>query len=326
MDDYSPWVVGDNVDQNIKALQTTIIPKAERWARESGATFEPSKTGLIHFTRRREEGEQTGPDLQFQGQDIAPSEHLKLLGVTLDSKMKFHQHIARTTAKATRQCLAIRRLRGVRPKQVRQLYNATVTPIMDYCASAWYGPEKWGTLSLLRNMERVQRIGAQAIILSFKATALTVAQAEAGIESTASRLQRKVANHLVRSLTVPNTNPLFENLTRLFTQGKSFPSPLAVTARKFGPAIGLTSYSLMETVEPALQEPWTEGVQGCLIQGLEEDDETVLQQWPRRGRMAERRTLYTDAAWKGGEGGGGSCTRREWEVYRSEMAAGMGSR
>jgi hypothetical protein len=119
-------------------------------------------------------GEQNGPDLQLQGQDIAPSEHIKLLGVTLDSKMKFHQHVARMTAKATRQCLAIKRLRGVRPKQVRQLYNATVTPIMDYCASAWYGAGKWGTLTLLRNMEKVQRIGAQAIILSFRATALTV--------------------------------------------------------------------------------------------------------------------------------------------------------
>jgi hypothetical protein len=121
------------------------------------------------------------------------------------------------TAKAIRQCLAIKRLRGVRPKQVRQLYNATVTPIMDYCASTWYGPGKWGTLSLLRSMEKVQRIRAQAIILSFRATALTVAQAEAGIESTAARLQRKVANHLVRSLTVPNTNPLFGCLTRLHT-------------------------------------------------------------------------------------------------------------
>lgn len=111
-----------------------------------------------------------------------------------------------------------------------------------------------------------------------------MAQAEAGIESTASRLQRKVANHLVRSLTVPNSNPLFENLTRLFTQRKSFPSPLAVTARKFGPAIGFTSYSLMATVEPVLWEPWTEGVQGCLTPGLEEDEETVTQQWQLRGR------------------------------------------
>jgi hypothetical protein len=74
--------------------------------------------------------------------------------------MKFHQHVARMTAKAIRQCLAIKRLRGVRPKQVRQLYNAKVTPIMDYYASAWYGLGKWGTFSLLRNMEKVQRIGA----------------------------------------------------------------------------------------------------------------------------------------------------------------------
>jgi hypothetical protein len=94
---------------------------------------------------------------------------------------------------------------------------------MDYCTSAWYGPENWGILSLLRNMEKVQRIGAQATVLPFRATALTVAQAKAGIEDTTARLQRKVANHLVRNLTVPNTNPLFECLTRLYNEGKSFP-------------------------------------------------------------------------------------------------------
>jgi hypothetical protein len=31
---------------------------------------------------------------------------------------------------------------------------------MDYYASAWYGLGKWGTLSLLRNIEKVQRIRA----------------------------------------------------------------------------------------------------------------------------------------------------------------------
>ncbi|KAG9513247.1 hypothetical protein KCU93_g10112, partial [Aureobasidium melanogenum] len=254
VDDYSPWVVGDNVDQNIQALQTTIIPKAERWARESGATFEPSKTGLIHFTRRPKEGEQNGPDLQLQGQDIVPSEHIKLLGVTLDSKMKFHQHVARMTAKATRQCLAIKRLRGVRPKQVRQLYNATVTPIMDYCASAWYGPEKWGTLSLLRNMEKVQRIGAQAIILSFRATALTVAQAEA--------------------------------------------------------------------VEPVLQEPWTEGILGCSTKGLDDEEEVVLQRLRAEGPREEKRTLYTDAAYKNGEGGIAVVQGKSWKTITQRRLPG----
>jgi hypothetical protein len=44
---------------------------------------------------------------------------------------------------------------------------------MDYCASAWYGPEKWGTTSLLRDMEKVQCIGAQAILLPFRATGMS---------------------------------------------------------------------------------------------------------------------------------------------------------
>jgi ribonuclease HI len=217
--------------------------------------------------------------------------------------MKFHQHVARMTAKAMKQCLAIKRLRGVRPKQVRQLYNATVTPIMDYCASAWYGPGKWGTTSLLRDMEKVQRIGAQAIILSFRATALARAQAEAGIETAVDRLQRKVANHLVRSLTVPNTNPLFDCLTRLFTQGKSFPSPLAITARKFGPDLGLTAESLMETVEPVLQEPWTEGIPRCLIKGLRDEAKVVIRQLRSKAGRGERCTFYTDAAQRNGESG-----------------------
>jgi len=174
---------------------------------------------------------------------------------------------------------------------------------MDYCASAWYGPGKWGTLSLLRNMEKVQRIGAQAIILSFRATALTVAQAEAGIESTVARLQRKVANHLVRSLTVPNTNPLFECLTRLYTHGKSFPSPLTVTTKQFGPSIGFAVDSLMETVEPVLQEPWMEGILGCSTNGSNHEEEVVLRRLQSKGPREEKRTVYTDAACKDGEGG-----------------------
>jgi hypothetical protein len=61
--------------------------------------------------------------------------------------------VARVTAKATKQCLAIRRLRGVRPKQVRQLYNATVVPIMDYGASVWYGPGKYALATQLADMD-----------------------------------------------------------------------------------------------------------------------------------------------------------------------------
>jgi hypothetical protein len=75
---------------------------------------------------------------------------------------------------------------------------------------------------------------------------------------------------------VPNTNPLFDCLTRLFTQGKSFWSPLAITTRKFGLDLGLTADSLIETVEPALQEPWIEGIPRCLVKGLDNEAKVVI--------------------------------------------------
>jgi ribonuclease HI len=123
------------------------------------------------------------------------------------------------------------------------------------------------------------------------------------MEAMVARLQRKVANHLVRSLTVPNTNPLFECLTRLFTQGKSLPSPLDITARKFRPTMGLAADSLMGPVEPVIQEPWMEGNLGFSVKGMEEEAGEVIRQLRRKGWQEERRTFYTDTAWKNGECG-----------------------
>lgn len=45
-------------------------------------------------------------------------------------------HITKAITKAFKQCLAIKRLKGVRLRAIRQLYNAIVVPIIDYAASA----------------------------------------------------------------------------------------------------------------------------------------------------------------------------------------------
>lgn len=48
IDDYTAWVVGDTAEQNRVKLQTTTVPRACRWAKASGATFQPKKTAIIH--------------------------------------------------------------------------------------------------------------------------------------------------------------------------------------------------------------------------------------------------------------------------------------
>jgi hypothetical protein len=66
---------------------------AERWARQSGATFEADKTSFIHFTKRA--GKDDTRALQFRDTTILPQGSVKVLGVTLDKKLAMDEHLSR---------------------------------------------------------------------------------------------------------------------------------------------------------------------------------------------------------------------------------------
>ena len=95
VDDFNAWVVGSDAEQNTKAIQDTIIPHAEQWSRRSGATFEADKTSLIRFTRRPVLNDP--PNLRFGDTEITPSQSVKVLGVTLDTKLAMDEHISKVT-------------------------------------------------------------------------------------------------------------------------------------------------------------------------------------------------------------------------------------
>ena len=52
VDDFNAWAVGADERETTAAIQREIIPHAEQWAKQSGATFEADKTSFIHFTKR----------------------------------------------------------------------------------------------------------------------------------------------------------------------------------------------------------------------------------------------------------------------------------
>jgi hypothetical protein len=162
VDDFNAWVVGSDAEQNTKAIQDTIIPHAEQWSRRSGATFEADKMSLIHLTRRPILDDL--PNLRFGDTEITPSQSVKVLGVTLDTKLTIYEHISRATAKGFKACLSLHAIKGVRPTQMKQLFRSCVLPIVDYAASAWFAPAKRGTVRLCYALGKVQRLGARAIL------------------------------------------------------------------------------------------------------------------------------------------------------------------
>jgi hypothetical protein len=146
-------VVGDDIRQNTKAIQDTIIPHVEWWARRSGATFEADKTSLIHFTRKVSLDKP--PNLLFSNAEVTPSPSVKVLGVTLDTRLAMDEHISKVTTKGVKACTTLQAIKGVRPRQMRQLFRSYVLPIIDYATSTWFGPGQRGVSRLYYILEKV---------------------------------------------------------------------------------------------------------------------------------------------------------------------------
>jgi hypothetical protein len=105
--------------------------------------------------------------------------------VILDQGLRFKEHLA---GKAEKALLALKRLQGLNPATMRQLYTATVAPVMDYASLVWYLAVSDKTLAVLH---RAQIVAAQAIVGGFRTMGLDVAVLEAGISSLQQRLHEQ---------------------------------------------------------------------------------------------------------------------------------------
>ena len=110
VDDYTAWVVSNSAERNTRIIQREILPKLKRWERESRAIFEASKIAFIHFTRYSDLLRDSDMPLRFKGDQIQPSQSIKVLGVILDQGLRFKEHLADKVEKALKAALALKRL------------------------------------------------------------------------------------------------------------------------------------------------------------------------------------------------------------------------
>lgn len=150
IDDYSAWVTGSSASENVAKLQRTVVTRAEEWEATSGATFEAGKTTLIHFTRN--EQRRSDEPIVVKGREVHPKAEAKILGVVFDQELRFKAHAGRIAKRGVQAALALKRLQGLRPSSVRQLFSVTVAPAVDYAAPVW-APAL--TAPLLKSLETV---------------------------------------------------------------------------------------------------------------------------------------------------------------------------
>src|SRR5262249_32783966 len=125
------WVIGPTAQSNREDIEA-FINDALDWERRSGATFEADKTAIIHFTRKSYKSA-TEP-FTIKGQTVPPKDHVKILGLIMDSKLKYKEHVARAASKGLEAAMEFRRLTGLSPSTARQLFTSTVAPAVDYAS------------------------------------------------------------------------------------------------------------------------------------------------------------------------------------------------
>lgn len=133
IDDYTTWVTGESAKLNTQKIQREVLLRLDKWRKDNGAVFEASKTEFIYFTRNLNKN--SAMPLTMEGATILLKDKVKLLGVILDEKLIFKDHIVEKAAyKGTVAALALKRLKALRPKTARQLFISTVTAVTDYAS------------------------------------------------------------------------------------------------------------------------------------------------------------------------------------------------
>mgnify|MGYP002718720533 FL=1 len=251
VDDFTAWVTGPTAQSNRGGIDA-IIHEALDWERRSGATFEAEKTAIIHFTPKTHKSDHE--PFTIKGQTVVPKDRVKILGVLMDTRLKYKEHIARAASKGLEAAMELRRLRGLSPATARQLFTSTVAPVVDYASNVWMHAFKDKASGPIN---RVQRVGAQAIVGTFLTVATSVAEAEAHIATAQHRFWRRAVKMWTDIHTLPETNPLRRNTDRIRKFRRYHRSPLYHVAE----ALKHIDMETLETINPFTLAPWEERVQ-----------------------------------------------------------------
>ena len=182
IDDVNILVYGDSTEGNCHRLNN-IHTRCEEWARRHGATFAPKKYELIHFTRTPKRFNMAAT-VNLNTIRISPSASVRVLGVQLDSKLKWGPHIKKIEAKMSTQTLALTKLTkstwGASFANARHIYSAIIRPAWTYGSSVWFHPEgtKEAKKKIVQKMAVIQNKCLRVIAGAYKATSIPVLEAE----------------------------------------------------------------------------------------------------------------------------------------------------
>ncbi|KAJ8468306.1 hypothetical protein ONZ45_g17291 [Pleurotus djamor] len=165
VDDASFIAVADDFTDAHNMLRSMMVRPdgGYDWSQSHNSRFETSKLRLMDFSPTEIARH---PKLTLNGTNIKREKSYKLLGITLDENLRWHQQTAAAVERTTKWVNALRRLGktngGVSSALLRRLYLAVAIPKMTYALDVWYTPphlkegakNRRGSIRALQQLEK----------------------------------------------------------------------------------------------------------------------------------------------------------------------------
>lgn len=195
-DDLNMVISGKDPSTAIK-IANRALSRAFEWGKKNGLTFNAAKTKYMPCTAKLKHFRYT----PGSGALSLPREKkIKILGVTIDSRLKFNHHVSEVIEKAERTYKAIgrisRRTWGSSSQVLRKIYLTAIEPMVTYACSLWRDALKLKYVQV--KLKRFQRSFLKAITRSYNSVSYEALCVIANVKPISLRIMELAENDNVR--------------------------------------------------------------------------------------------------------------------------------
>ena len=150
--------------KNLATLSSSLnksVSEIQLWASANKFPLNDDKTKVLTITGKRCVANINGSDIDVfvNGKQLSNVDCATLLGVKIDSKLSFDEHIEKVCKKLVSRIAILRKIRACLPlKQRLQFYNSIIRPVMSYANVIWANCDKESVYRVLRLQKRAARV------------------------------------------------------------------------------------------------------------------------------------------------------------------------
>ena len=131
-----------------------------KWLMSNGLLLNPAKSEVIRTGTSAQLNKINNDPVTVAGVPVSPKTHIKMLGVTFDSRLNFEKHVTETCSTASYHLRGLRHIRKVLDKQTANTIACSiVNSRLDYCNSVLAGINDYN----INRLQRIQNSAARVV-------------------------------------------------------------------------------------------------------------------------------------------------------------------